>query len=153
MIAMNFYSYDYIEGQTDTATFVQFGFMAALLLIIFFFILRFRKRRMPHKYTEIIFLAGILIILLAGIQVNDWLNREHVQNEYRGVLNQMRQLSRELDVPVDHIYTNHLKPDEVALFLAGDHFYRLERTEGDPDHYMLERIQVINEFSVKLIEK
>ncbi|MET1248279.1 DUF3290 family protein [Sporolactobacillus sp. STCC-11] len=149
---MNFYSYHYIESHTGAAAFVQIAFMAALFLILLFLILRFRKRQMPYKYKEIGVLLFILLILLGGIQVNDWVNKEHTQSEYRGVLNEMNQLADELDVPVERIYTNHMTPEEIMLYKVDDQFFRLERNEGDPDHYVLEQIQLLNSATIKTID-
>ncbi|MFT8310365.1 MAG: DUF3290 family protein [Sporolactobacillus sp.] len=149
---MNFYSYHYIENHTDTAAFVQIASMAALFLVLLFLILRFRRRRMPYKYKEIGVLLFILLILLGGIQVNDWVNKEHTQSEYHGVLNEMNQLAEELGVPVDRIYTNYMTPKEIMLYKVGEQFYRLERTEDDPNHYVLEQIQVLNSAAIKTID-
>ncbi|MCQ2009305.1 DUF3290 domain-containing protein [Sporolactobacillus sp. STSJ-5] len=150
---MNFYSYHYIESQTDTAVYVQIAFMAAIFLALLFLILRFRIKRMPYKYKEISVLLLVLLILLGGIQVNDWVNKEHTQSEYRGVLNEMKQLAKDLDVPVNQIYTNHMTPEEIMLYKVGKNFFRLEHNEDDPAHYVLEQIHVLNGTAIKMVDK
>ncbi|MCO7176106.1 DUF3290 family protein [Sporolactobacillus kofuensis] len=150
---MNFYSYHYIESQTHTQTFVQVAFMATLVLVLLLIIIRAHKKKMPYKYKEIGVLILVLIVLLGGIQVNDLVNKEHTQSQYRGELNQMKKVAKDLHEPISTIYSNHMTPEEITVYKAGQSYYRVEFNENDTDHYLLEQIHVLNGATITFIDK
>lgn len=150
---MNFYTYDNLNNQTDTINFIQVSMIAVLAVVLLILLIQWIRKKLDYKYKEIGILFFILFILLCGLQVNDLMNKENTENQYRQMINLMERVADDFGKDKHAVLSNQNVLQGNPIFKIEDGFYRIHLTnENGNINYLVEKMDIVFPDKIQVIE-
>lgn len=141
---MTFYTYQYFQNQSQSNVYLKYGIILILLLALFFVVMKNFRNRVKTKYRDLTFILLLSIILLAGIQLNDYkLGRVNKDNNSK-MLVFIDSASKNLEVNKKNIAINSTNLMDQMVIKIGERYYQVN-FNTDYSSYNLEEAYIIND--------
>lgn len=141
---MTFYTYQYFQNQSQSNAFLKYGIILILLLALFFVVMKNFRNRVKTKYRDLTFILLLSIILLAGVQLNDYqLGRVNKDNNSK-MLVFIDSASKNLEVNKKNIAINSTNLTDQMVMKIGKRYYQVN-FNTDYSSYNLEEAYIIND--------
>ncbi|MFC0233344.1 DUF3290 family protein [Vagococcus entomophilus] len=141
---MTFYTYQYFQNQAQSNVYLKYGIILILLLALFFVVMKNFRNRVKTKYRDLTFILLLSIILLAGIQLNDYkLGRVNKDNNSK-MLVFIDSASKNLEVNKKNIAINSTNLTDQMVIKIGERYYQVN-FNTDYSSYNLEEAYIIND--------
>ncbi|MGY3777649.1 DUF3290 family protein [Isobaculum melis] len=150
---MNFYTYDNLNNQTHAINFIQVTIIAILAIILLVLIIQWMRKKLDYKYKEIGLLFFVLFILLCGLQVNDLMNKENTENQYRQMVNLMDRVADDFKIDKHSLLSNQNVLQGNPIFKIEDEFYRIHMTNDNSNlNYLVEKMEIVFPDKIQIIK-
>lgn len=153
VLRMNFYTYDNLNNQTHAINFIQVTIIAVLAVVLLVIITKWIRKKLDYKYKEIGILFFILFILLCGLQVNDLMNKENTENQYRQMINLMDRVADDFGEDKHSLLSNQNVLQGNPIFKIEDQFYQIHITNDNGTiNYLVEKMDIVFPDKIQVIE-
>lgn len=141
---MDFYTYSYLNQRLSI--FYMIGFVTLLIIIGFlcFVVIKWIRGVVSLEEKQLGILLGILIILFALYQFNEYSIRNNEEKISRRSADVIKTIAEKLNVSEDNVYINTKEITEHTVYLINNKFYQI--------HWVNNKI-LIEEMKVPYVDK
>lgn len=147
---MKFYSYDYLISRIQIFDWLKAIITAIILIGLIFAVIQYNRNKNETKYRELIIIALIAILLIAGTTISDYRSSAIVVDQQKAAIKFIENASKQLDADASHIYINTEAAVDGAIIKVDDKFYRIIKG-SDQDKYLLEKLELYKP-EIELVE-
>ncbi|MFB9768366.1 DUF3290 domain-containing protein [Lactiplantibacillus modestisalitolerans] len=141
---MTFYSYNYLANQNSNHTLFQLAVISIIILIIGVLSLLWYRHKTDLKYRDLFVIMVLLLILLAGIQFNEWQTLRSSFSQKSQVTQIMNRVANEKGVAKTDVWANTSTVNSGLLIKVKDHIYNVT-VNTDGNSYTLTRATPIQQ--------
>ncbi|AYJ41083.1 DUF3290 domain-containing protein [Lactiplantibacillus pentosus] len=129
---MTFYSYNYLVHQNSNHTLIQLGIIGITILIIAVLGWLWYRHKTDLKYRDLFIIMVLLLLLLVGIQYNEWESLQNSFNQKSQVTQIMQRVAKEKGVKKTAVWSNTSSVSSGMLIKVQDHIYNVTvNTDGN----------------------
>lgn len=148
---MQFYTYDYLLQQTHTVNKIQWAIMAGLFIVLLIMGFFWIRRRLDYKFKEVGILIIVLLLLLAGIQLNTYYNAEASDNQYAQMIGTLQTVAKSMKIEPNKLKMNRTDLNVDPIVEVEGEFYLIHMSD-DKSSYLIEKIEVKNQDEFQTVD-
>lgn len=149
---MEFYTYQFFVNQTSDKLLIKYLVFVGLLGLLLVIVLKKFRSQNKMKYRDLIILLSLVIIFMAGIQINEYEVGKNNQSNSSQMLNFLDNISENQQVSVDELAVNSKYVKDEMLVRVGKNYYQINMN-ADLSSFKLEETFLLNEKEVKIIKE
>ena len=129
---MTFYSYGYLTHQNGNHTLFQLAIISIIIFIIGFISWRWYLHRIDLKYRDLFVIMVLVLLLLLGVQYNEWQTLQIIFSQKSQVTQIMQRIATEKGVPTTRIWANTSTISNGLLIKVDQRIYNVTiNTDGN----------------------
>lgn len=140
---MNFYTYDYITAHSRFGDNVWYVLSFLALAALLFVSIKYLRNRLATRYRDLIVILFLMVAFLGGMQWNDYNRSKSDAYATSRMVQFLRSLSTDVDVPVREIRVNATNLRQGMLVDVRGTFY-VVTFNADFTAFQYERTHLLN---------
>ncbi|BDZ30111.1 DUF3290 domain-containing protein [Lactiplantibacillus sp. WILCCON 0030] len=140
---MTFYSYAYLTHQNSNHTLFQLVVIGIIILVIAGVSWLWYRHKSDLKYRDLFIIMVLLLLLLVGIQVNEWQSLQSSFSQKSQVTQIMQRVAREKGVRQSDIWSNTTTVSSGMLIKVKHQIYNVT-VNPDGNSYTLTKATPIS---------
>ncbi len=148
-LKVTFYTYQYLN---QSQSFWQYGRIAAitlLVLIFMWFMLHYLRNKMDIKYKDLSIMIGTLLLLILGMQYNDYSNIRSSTKQTGQITAIVTQAAKELHVAKTSVSVNSTTQADGMLVKTSRGYYRVNFNPAGTA-FVLEKVTLLDTATIKV---
>ncbi|MFD1125027.1 DUF3290 domain-containing protein [Lentilactobacillus raoultii] len=146
---MTFYTYNYLHSSQDIWQYARITITCVLVLIFILFLVHYLRHRFDIKYKDLSIIFGTLLLLILGMQYNDFSNIQNSIKQSGQITTVMEKIAKQLKVSKYSISVNSTTPDDDVLVKTPKGIFRVDYN-ADGSQFVLEQIVLHDSSSIKI---
>ncbi len=146
---MTFYTYNYLHASQNTWQYARIIIICVVVLGFILFSIHYLRHRFDMKYKDLSIIFGTLLLLILGMQYNDFSNIQNSIKQSGQMTTVVREAAKQLNVSKESISVNATTPNDNVLIKSSKGFFRVDyNTDGS--QFVLERVDLYDSSNVKV---
>lgn len=146
---MTFYTYNYLDSSQNIWQYARIVIICVLVLAFILFLVRYLRHRFDIKYKDLSIIFGTLLLLILGMQYNDFSNIQNSIKQSGQITTVMEKIAKQLKVSKYSISVNSTTPDDNVLVKTPKGFFRVDYN-ADGSQFVLEQVALHDSSSIKI---
>ncbi|KRO09098.1 hypothetical protein IV64_GL000225 [Lactiplantibacillus xiangfangensis] len=122
---MTFYSYGYLAHQNSNHILFQLAVISIIIVIIAFLSWLWYRHKTDLKYRDLFIIMVLVLLLLVGIQVNEWQTLQSSFTQKSQVTQIMQRVAKEKGVAKTTVWSNTSTVSSGMLIKVQDQIYNV----------------------------
>ena len=148
---MNFYSYNYLYQQNKSPNYFTIIIAAVLILALVITFIQYSRNRKDNKYRDLLVIFVLSIMLLLGINYNNYEKQVSTNSQTNQTLLLMKSIAKTKHISYQKLYSSSGELAEGMLIKDGKNIYRVN-FDNNFSSYTLQSASVVDVDNINLIK-